>query len=115
MRDLAMVFIHFPVTIARQIRSGGAGAVVAELLLVKHQLAISNRGLERAHKFLTTDRVIAGLCALAMRPVRLLRDIVVLRPSTFLAIHAALVKRHYRQLFSPNRRGKRGLGRRVRC
>ena len=40
---------------------GGARAVVAESLLVKHQLVILNRGRERAPNLRPTDRIIAGL------------------------------------------------------
>jgi hypothetical protein len=54
------------------------------------------------------DRVMAGLCTLFIRPGRLLRIAVVLKPSTLLAFHAALVKRKYRRLFSPKRHGKPG-------
>ncbi len=108
MRDLAILLIHLLVTIARLMRPGGARAVVAESLLVKHQLVILNRGRERAPNLRPMDRVIAGLCTLAIRPGRLLRIAVVLKPSTLLAFHAALVKRKYRQLFSPKRCGKPG-------
>jgi putative transposase len=87
---------------------GGPRAVVAESLLVKHQLVILNRGRERAPNLRPMDRVIARLCTLAIRPGRLRRITVVLKPSTLLAFHAALVKRKYRQLFSPKRRGKPG-------
>jgi hypothetical protein len=45
---------------------------------------------------------------LVIRPGRLLRIAVVLKPSTVLAFHAELVKRKYRQLFSPTRHGKPG-------
>jgi len=89
-------------------RPGGARAIVAESLLVKHQLVILNRGRERAPNLRPMDRVIAGLCTLVIRPGRLLRIAVVLRPSTLLAFHAELVKRKYRQLFSPKRHGKPG-------
>jgi transposase InsO family protein len=108
MRDLAILFIHLLVTIARLMRPGGARAVVAESLLVKHQLVILNRGRERAPNLRPMDRIIAGLCAPVIRSGRLLRIAVVLKPSTLLALHAALVKRKYRQLFSPKRRGKPG-------
>jgi len=108
MRDLAILFIHLLVTIARLMRPGGARAVIAESLLVKHQLVILNRSRERAPNLRPKDRVIAGLCTLFMRPGRLLRIAVVLKPSTLLAFHAALIKRKYRQLFSPKRRGKPG-------
>ncbi len=108
MRDLAILFIHLFATIARLMRPGGGRAVVAESLLVKHQLVILNRGRERAPNLRPMDRVMADLCTLFIRPGRLLRIAVVLRPSTLLAFHASLVKRKYRQLFSPKRRGKPG-------
>ncbi len=95
MRDLAILFIHLIVTILRLMHPGGARAVVAESLLVKHQLVILNRGRERAPNLRPMDRVIAGLCTLVIRPGRLLRIAVVFKPSTLLAFHAALVKRKY--------------------
>ena len=48
MRDLAILFIHLIATIAKLIGPGGARAVVAESLLLKHQLIILNRGRQRA-------------------------------------------------------------------
>ena len=89
-------------------RSGDARAVVAESLLVIHQLVILNRGRERAPNIRPMDRVIAGVCTLFMRPSRLLRSAVVLKTATRLAFHAALVQCKYRRLFSPKRRGKPG-------
>ena len=106
MRDLAILFIHLIVTITRLIGPGGVRSVVAESLVVKHQLVILNRGRERAPNLRPMDRIIAGLCALVIRPRRLLHIAVVLKHSTLLAFHAALVKRKYRRLFSPIRRGK---------
>ena len=108
MHDLAILLIHFLATIARLMGPGGARAVVAESLLVKQQLVILNRGRERAPNLRPMDRVMAGLCTLFIRPGRLLRIAVVLKPSTLLAFHAALVKRKYRRLFSPKRHGKPG-------
>jgi putative transposase len=108
MRDLAILFIHLITTAAKLMRPGGGRSVVAESLLLKHQLVVMNRGCERAPNLRTMDRVIAGLCALFIHPGRLLRIAVVLKPSTLLAFHAALVKRKYRGLFSPTRRGKPG-------
>ncbi len=87
---------------------GGARAVVAESLLLKHQLVVLNRARERATNLRPMDRVMVGLCTLFIRPSRLLRVAVVLRPSTLLAFHSALVKRKYRQLFTPKRRGRPG-------
>ncbi len=52
----------------------------------------------------SSDRILAGLLALLVRPARLLRSAIVLKPSTLLALHKALSKQKYRMLFSPNRR-----------
>jgi hypothetical protein len=101
MRDLAALFIHLIVNCLRLMRPGGARAVVAESLLAKHQMVILNRGRERAPNLWPMDRVIAGLCTLFIRPSRLLRIAVVLKPSTLLAFHAMSVQRKYRQMFSP--------------
>ena len=60
MRDLAILFIHFIVTVARLYGPGGARSVVAESLLVKHQLLILNRSRERAPELRPMDRVITG-------------------------------------------------------
>jgi transposase InsO family protein len=43
-----------------------------------------------------------------MRPTRLLRSAIVLKPSTILSFHRTLVKRKYRLLFTPKNRGKPG-------
>jgi len=48
MRDIAILFIHLLTTIAKLMRPGGGRAVVAESLLLKHQLVVLNRGHERA-------------------------------------------------------------------
>jgi hypothetical protein len=70
MRDFAIVFVHLIVTLARLARPGGLRSVVAESVLVRHQLLILNRGRQRAPNLRATDRIIAGLCTLFMRPAR---------------------------------------------
>src|SRR5213592_4652284 len=54
----------------------------------------------RSHLRLS-DRLVAGSCALLMRPSRLIRSAIVLKPSTLLYFHHVLNKRKYRLLFSP--------------
>ena len=105
---ITILFIHLLTTIAKLMRPGGGRAVLAESLLLKHQLIVLNRGRERAPNLRPMDRAVAGLCTLFIRPYRLLRVAVVLRPSTLLAFHAALVRRKYRLLFSPKRHRKPG-------
>ena len=108
MRDLAVLFIHLITTIARLAGPGGARSVVAESVLVKQQLLILNRSRQRSPNLRACDRLIAGLCALLLRPDRLIRSAIVLKPSTLLSLHQALKKRKYRLLFSPRLRKKPG-------
>ena len=108
MRDFVIVFIHLIVTLARLARPGGLRSVVAESVLVRHQLLILYRGRKRAPNLRATDRIIAGLCTLFMREARVLRSAIVLKPSTLLHLHSALRKRKYRMLFSPRHRRRPG-------
>ncbi len=107
-RDLVILFIHLVVTVGRLFGPGGARSVVAESLLVKHQLLILNRSRMRAPDLRPADRLIVGLCAILIRPTRLLRSAIVLKPSTILSFHRTLVKRKYRLLFTPKTGGKPG-------
>ena len=108
MRDLAVLFLHLLATVARLAGSGGARSVVAESVLVKQQLLILNRSRTRAPNLHLADRIVVGVCALLMRPGRVIRSAIVLKPSTLLSLHRALTKRKYRLLFSPKGRRKPG-------
>ncbi len=66
MRDFLILFVHLIVTVVRLARPGGLRSVVAESLLVRHQLLILNRGRKRAPNLRALDRIIAGLCTLSM-------------------------------------------------
>ena len=106
MLDILIVFVHLIVTVVRLIGPGGLRAVIAESVLTRHQILILNRSRKRAPNLRVSDRIIVGLCTLLMRPSRVLRCGMVLRPSTLLHFHHALAKRKYRMLFS-SRRGCR--------
>src|ERR1700674_2382978 len=108
MRDLVILFIHLLTTAARLAGRGGLRSVVAESVLLKHQLLILNRSRQRAPPLRLWDRLVAGGCALLMRPSRLIRSAIVLRPSTLLSLHQALRNRKYRLLFSSKRKGRPG-------
>ena len=104
MRDLAVRFLHLLVTVARLAGPGGARSVVAESVLVKHQLLVLNRCRKRSPNLCPSDRVVAGLCAVFIRPGRLIRSAIVFKPSTLLSLHRALVQRKYRRLFGSKSR-----------
>jgi len=108
MRDLVILVVHVIATLVRLLGPGGIRSVVAESVLVKQQLLILNRSRRRAPHLRTSDRLVAGLCALLIRPARLIRSAIVLKPSTLLSLHHALRNRKYRLLFSSKRRGRPG-------
>ena len=99
-----ILLVHLIATLARLMGPGGLRSVVAESVLVKQQLLILNRSRHRAPNRCASDRILAGVCALFMRPARVIRSAIVLRPSTILEFHRALRTRKYRWLFSPTRR-----------
>jgi hypothetical protein len=106
-RDLAVLLLHLLATLARLAGPGGARAVVAESVLVKHQLLILNRSRKRSPNLRSADRVVVGLCSLhAPEPVDPFRG----RPQTGHAVepHRALIQRKYRRLFSSKRPMKPG-------
>ena len=108
MRDLVILFVHLIVPLARLAGPGGIRSVVAESVLVKQQLLILNRLRQRSPNLRTSDRLVAGLCALLIRPARLIRSAIVLKPSTLVGLHRALRNRKYRLLFSSKHRRKPG-------
>src|SRR2546425_5290596 len=103
MRDIFTLFLHAVVTIIRLVQPGGLRSVIAESVLMRHQVLILNRGRKRAPNLRSSDRIIAGLCTLLMRPARVLRSAIVLKTSTLLHFHKMLVQQKYRLLFSPKR------------
>ncbi len=104
MRDPIILLVHLIATLARLMGPGGLRSVVAESVMVKHQLLILNRSRYRSPNLRASDRILAGVCALFMRPARVIRSAIVLRPSTILAFHRTLRTRKYRLLFSPRSR-----------
>src|SRR5947208_866602 len=106
MRDLIVLLVHLTTTVIRIVRPGGLRSVIAESVLIKHQLLIANRSRRRAPNLRVLDRLIAGLCSLWIKPTRLPRVAIALKPLTLLHFHRCLVQRKYRLLFSPKRRTK---------
>ena len=70
MRNLVILFIHVMATLTRLLGPGGIRSVVAESVLAKQQLLILNRSRQRSPNLRTSDRLVAGLCALLIRPAR---------------------------------------------
>jgi len=108
MRDLILLLVHVVTTVLRLVQPGGLRAVIAESVLIKHQLLILNRSRRREPNLRILDRLIAGFCSLWIRPKRRRRLAIAFKPSTFLNFHRAMVQRKYRLLFSPKQGTKPG-------
>jgi putative transposase len=108
MRDLFVLVAHLIVTTIKTVTPGGARAVIAESLLLKHQLLILNRSRKKAPKLEPLDRILLGLGAILVSPQRILKVAVAVRPATLLRFHRALVQRKYQWLFSARSRHRPG-------
>ncbi len=108
MKNMLLLLAHLLTTIAKLLGPGGARAVVADSLLLKQQLLIINRSRRRSPNLLAYDRFLLGLWSLFLTPRRIVRAAIIIRPSTLLNFHKALVRRKYYLLFSSNHRGKPG-------
>src|SRR5450755_3367040 len=92
---------HLVTTLVRLALPGGVRAVIAESLLLKHQLLILNRSRNRAPRLTPWDRLLLGVGAFLVASNRLPKIAIGIRPSTLLRFHRALVQRKYRLLFTP--------------
>ena len=102
------LFAHLLATLVTLIGPGGVKAVVAQNLLLKHQLLIIKRSRKRAPNLLAFQRLFLGVWSSFLNPRRLLRSAVILKRLTLLRFHNALKARKYRWLYSSSRRRKPG-------
>ncbi len=100
MKDLLVLLAHLLTTIAKLLGPGGAKVIVADSLLMKHQLLVINRSRRRAPNLSVTDRFLFGFWSLFLSPRHIQRAAVIIRPSTLLKFHDILKKRKYQFLYS---------------
>ncbi|MEP6547741.1 MAG: hypothetical protein ABJD53_09775 [Gammaproteobacteria bacterium] len=82
MRDLLLLAVQLVVTLAKLVRPGGVRSVIAESLILKHQLIISRRSRHRAPPLTTIDRFVLGLTSLFVSPRRIAKVAAILKPVT---------------------------------
>ena len=73
MRDILLLAIHLLTTLVKLLRPSGARAIVAESLVLRHQLLIlkRSRSRKRAPHLTVWDRLLLGLGTLVVNPKRL--------------------------------------------
>jgi hypothetical protein len=108
MKNVLMLLIQLLTVIAKLLGPGGIKGIIAENLLLKQQLLVICRPRQRAPNLLAGNRFLFGFFSLFLRPGRIANTAVGVQPSTLLRFHHYLVRRKYRALYSPHRRGKPG-------
>jgi hypothetical protein len=100
MRDLLILLVHLMVSLARLAGPGGLRSVVAESVLVRHQLLVRRGGRKRAPNLRAADQITMGLCTPFIRPTRVFRFAIVLKPATLCVFRSVvrngLDRRHQR-------------------
>ena len=107
--EIFALIAHLLSTSVRVAGPGGVRAVIAESLLLKHQLIVLNRARNRAPRLTAWDRLLFGIGAFWVAPNRLPKIAIGIRPSTLLRFHRALIQRTYRLLFTPRTRQRPAL------
>ena len=99
---------HLVTTLVRLALPGSVRAVIAESLLLKHQLLILNRSRNRAPRLTPWDRLLLGVGAFLVASNRLRKIAIGIKPATLLRFHRTLIQRKYRLLFTPRARQRPG-------
>ena len=89
-------------------RPGGAKAMAAENIVLRQQLIALSRHHKRSPKLNTSDRILFGFLCGLINPKRIIKVAIVIKPSTIIKFHKALVKRKYQWLFSDEKPRKSG-------
>lgn len=106
---VTVLFIwHLIAAFAKLCRLGGYRELVAENAALRHQLLIVSRSQKRAPKLTSADRFLFGLCSLWTTKNQQTKIAIIIKPSTLLRFHKALVNKKYSSLFSSAHKRKPG-------
>ena len=108
MKAISTLLVQLINLVMRLLRPGGTRSVIAENLLLRHQLAVLNRNRKRAPNLRSSDQVALGLISQCINPHRLRSVAIIVQPATILKFHRALVRRKYQRLFNAKNRNKPG-------
>jgi putative transposase len=90
-------------TCIKIIRPGGVKAMAAENMALRQQLIVP-----AAPDLTFSDRLSFAFLAGILSPSQILKSAILIKPSTLLKLHKALIKRKYRLLFSRKTKMKPG-------
>jgi putative transposase len=82
----------------------GYKSLVAENMALRQQLLVLNRARERSPRLTLSSRLIIGILSAYIKPERLSRIAIVIKPSSFIRFHKGLVKKKYSLLYTSKKR-----------
>jgi len=87
-------------TLLTLMSKGGIRKLASENILLRQQLIVLSRNKKRSPKLTLSDKLLFGWLAIFINPNRLKKIAIILKPTTILKFHRALIKRKYHFLFS---------------
>jgi putative transposase len=108
MKWLIFLLINIITLLCQIVGKGGLKAVISENLILKQQLLIIHRSRKRAPALKPMERLMLGWLSMLISSKRLMKTAIIVKPSTLLRFHQALVKKKYQRLFGSTHRGKPG-------
>ncbi len=91
MRATTLLAIHLLVLLVKSLKPGGIKSVIAENLLLKQQLIVMGRSRRKEPNLEVSDRFFFGYLSLFISAHRRLLTAVIVKRSTLLSSHRALV------------------------
>ena len=95
--------------LAQRVGPGGAKAIIAESVLLKHQQLIAPYSVAETPGLITSDRFLCGFLVLFMHLRHVRKAAVAPKPATLARFHGALLSRRDHRLFSSRNIDKPGL------
>jgi len=108
MRYLPILAYYLVTCFIKLLRPGGLKSIAAENLVLRQQLIVLNRTRRRSPQLTQADRTLFAILAQIISQHRLQKLAVVVKPTTILNFHRALVQRKYRRLYSAKNPGQPG-------
>ena len=79
MRSVTLLFIDLVILLATTLKPGGVKSVIAENLLLKHQLIVLDRARRKAPNLKSSDRFLLGMLTLFMNACRRVSTAVIVK------------------------------------
>jgi putative transposase len=108
MQHILLILLHLVNSLGRLLRPGAIKALVAENLLLRHQLLFLRRSRRRAPNLRSSDRLLFGWGSLFLSPRRLAHTAILVKPSTIVRCHRTLTRLKWKWLYSSGRQRKPG-------